>query len=84
MDATPDFWTPQELTETELNKICTWLMAWQKACISSDSLAQDFLETGQQLPSQQLDPNFKIAMGHVQSLIRHIRARAERSNIPSC
>lgn len=75
MDATPEFWTPQELTETELNKICAWLMAWQRACVTSDCLAQDFTEEGALLPSQQLDPNFKVAMGHIQDLIRHIRAK---------
>jgi hypothetical protein len=75
MNATPEFWTPQELTEKELNEICTWLMAWQKACVSGDCIASDFLEEGELLPSQKLDPNFKIAMGHVQSLVRHIRAR---------
>lgn len=72
MNATPEFWTPQELTEKELNEICTWLMAWQKACVSGDCIASDL---GELLPSQKLDPNFKIAMGHVQSLVRHIRAR---------
>jgi len=75
MNATPEFWTPQELTDKELNDICSWLMAWQRACVSSDCLASDFTEDGQLLPSQKLDPNFKTAMNHVQSLIRHIRAK---------
>jgi len=73
MDAT-EFWTPQELTEAELSGICTWLMAWQCACVSGDSLAQDFIKEGELLPSQKLDPALKTAMNHMQSLIRHIRA----------
>jgi hypothetical protein len=74
MDANPAFWTPQVLEEKELNDICTWLFSWQKACVTSDSLSTDFLEEGEKSPSQQLDPNFKVAMGHIEALIRHIRA----------
>lgn len=70
----PEFWTPQELTPEQLNSICNWLFTWQKACITSDSLANDFLESGDELPSQQLDPDLKVAMHHMEALIRHIRA----------
>lgn len=74
MEATPECWTTQELTEQELTGICTWLMCWQSACVSGDSLASDFLEEGELAPSQKLDPNFRKAMDHLQSLVRHIGA----------
>lgn len=78
MEATPEFWTPQKLTKKELNKICTWLMAWQKACVNADTLAADFLEDGDAPPSQLLDGNFKTAMGHIQALVRHIGAMKKK------
>jgi hypothetical protein len=74
MQATPECWTTQELTEAEINEICTWLMTWQQACVSSDTIASDFVEKAEDLPSQKLDPAFKTAMRHVESLIRHIGA----------
>lgn len=74
MQATPEFWITQELTDTEINGICTWLMAWQKACVSGDAIASDYVEKAEDLPSQKLDPNFKTAMRHLESLIRHIGA----------
>ncbi|MGI0023405.1 MAG: hypothetical protein ACRD9Q_11175 [Nitrososphaeraceae archaeon] len=74
MEATPEFWTTQELTEKELADICTWLWRWQAACVSGDTIAQDFIKEGEQLPSQKLDPAFRTAMDHVQSLVRHIGA----------
>ena len=74
MEATPECWIIQELTECQLNEICTWLMRWQSACVSADTIAQDFLDEGDKFPSQLLDPNFKTAMLHVESLIRHIGA----------
>jgi hypothetical protein len=74
MQATPECWTTQKLTEAEINGICNWLMAWQKACVSSDAVASDFVEKADELPSQKLDPAFKTAMKHVESLIRHIGA----------
>ena len=74
MQATPEWWIPKELTTAELSDICDWLMAWQKACVSSDCIAEDFIKEGEQLPSQKLDPNFKTAMKHVESLIRHLCA----------
>lgn len=74
MQATPEWWTPQELTETEITEICSWLMAWQKACVSGDAIASDYVEKAEDLPSQKLDPNFKTAMQHLESLIRHIGA----------
>ena len=82
MDATPEFWTTQELTEKELADICTWLWRWQAACVSSDTIAQDFIKEGEQPPSQKLDPAFRTAMGHVQSLVRHIGAlRKQQSQL---
>lgn len=80
MDANPTFWTPQVLDEKGLNDICNWLFAWQKACVSCDSIASDFFEEGEKLPSQRLDPAFKVAMGHIESLIRHIRATYPEAN----
>lgn len=74
MQATPELWTTQELTEAEINEICSWLMAWQSACVSGDTIASDFIEDGELLPSQKLDPNFKTAMRHLESLIRHVGA----------
>lgn len=83
MQATPEWWTPQELTTAEISDICTWLMAWQKACVSGDCIAQDFVREGELLPSQKLDPNFKTAMHHVESLIRHIGALRKTPVVPS-
>lgn len=73
IDATPEFWTPQELTEKEIVEICNWLMAWQKAMVTSDCLASDFY-LAEELPSSKLDPAFLRAMHHVESLVRHIHA----------
>ena len=72
--ATPESWTTQKLTEEEINGICKWLMTWQAACVSGDCIAQDFIKEGELLPSQKLDPAFKTAMHHVESLIRHLGA----------
>ncbi len=77
MEITPECWTKQRLTEQQLNNICKWLMAWQKACVSGNAIATDFIQDGERLPSQQLDPHFKTAMNHVESLIRHIGALHE-------
>lgn len=77
MEATPEFWTPQKLTNEEIGKICNWLWRWQSACVSSDSIAQDFIEGGELLPSQKLDPAFVTAMRHIESLVRHIGAISE-------
>ena len=78
MEATPELWTTQELSKKELSEICTWLMAWQKACISSDAIAADAIKDGELLPSQKLDPAFKTAMRHIESLIRHIGAVSKK------
>ncbi len=67
MNVTPEFWTPNKLTETELSKICEWLLAWQKACVTSNSVMEENV-------SGQLDSNFLVAMTHIQDLIRHIHA----------
>ncbi len=72
--ATPESWTPQELTDEQINEVCRWLMAWQAACVTSDSLAADFSPLEETLPSSRLDPAFLRAMHHVESLIRHIHA----------
>lgn len=74
LKATPEFWTTQELTEAEISEICTWLMAWQKACVSGDAIASDYVEKAEDLPSQKLDPAFKTAMKHLESLVRHLGA----------
>ena len=74
LNCTPEFWTPNLLSETEINEVCNWLMIWQKACVSGDSIASDFVEHASDLPSHKLDPAFKTAMKHVESLIRHIHA----------
>jgi hypothetical protein len=73
MNVTPEFWTPEELSEEKINDICEWLMAWQKACVMYDSLAGDVLELT--LPANKgLDPAFLRAMHHVESLVRHLHA----------
>lgn len=79
--ATPESWTPQNLTDEEINKICRWLMAWQSACVTSDSLAADFNALEETLPTQRLDPTLKRAMHHVESLIRHIHAQRKHERI---
>lgn len=82
MTVTPEFWTPQELTEEEINAICGWLMAWQKACVTADSLASDFNPLEETLPTSKLDPAFLRAVHHVESLVRHLyalRLKNERS-----
>lgn len=76
--ATPESWTPQELTEEEINGICKWLMTWQMACVSGDCIASDYVEKAEDLPSAKLDPAFKTAMHHVESLVRHLRALKEK------
>jgi hypothetical protein len=49
-------------------------MAWQKACVSGDAIASDYVEKAEDLPSQKLDPAFKTAMKHLESLVRHLGA----------
>lgn len=68
---TPEFWTPQELTEEELGEICQWLFRWQSACVTANSVMEEDV-------SKQLDPNFRTAMSHIQDLIRHISALRKR------
>ncbi len=80
MDVTPEFWTPQKLTDEELNKICGWLMAWQKACVTADSLAQDFNPLEETLPTSKIDSSFMRAMHYVEDLVRHIHALKEEEN----
>lgn len=67
MNTSPEFWTPQELTEEELSKICNWLFRWQSACVTANSVCEENV-------SGQLDPAFQTAMSHIQDLIRHIHA----------
>ena len=71
IDVTPECWTPQKLTEEELGKICTWLMRWQSACVTADSVMEENV-------SGKLDPNFRKAMSHIQDLVRHICALREK------
>lgn len=78
MQATPEWWTPQELTTAEISEICTWLMTWQKACVSGDCIASDYVEKAEDLPSAKLDPAFKTAMHHVESLVRHLGALRQK------
>jgi hypothetical protein len=77
VNETPEFWTPQELTEEEINKICSWLMAWQKAVVTAESL-MDVDPLTQTLLTSRLDSNFLRAMSYVQDLVRHIGALREK------
>jgi hypothetical protein len=74
MNVTPEFWTPQELTEEEINKICDWLMAWQKASVMAQSLMGDDPLTETLAVKELIDPALARAMHHVESLIRHLHA----------
>jgi hypothetical protein len=68
MDWKPEFWTPQILTESELNDICNWLGRWQAACITASSVTEKPIE---------LDPNFVRAMHNVEALVRHLQGLKE-------
>jgi hypothetical protein len=77
---TPDFWTPQLLTDDELSKICNWLMACQKATV----MAYSVMEEGEPGLPANLEECYKsdhpalgVAIAHVEALVRHIRATQE-------
>lgn len=76
MEATPEFWTPQVLTEQELNDVCTWLFRIQSAIVTSNTLMADF-----DFEPPPMDPMLKKAMDNVQALIRHIRATREANSM---
>lgn len=62
----PEYWTPQLLTEEELGKICQRLMRWQNAATTTSAVCEEKVDT----PWYYSD---------IQDLIRHIGAlRAQK------
>lgn len=71
---TPEFWTPQLLSENEIGEICNWLYNQQRAWVMAVSVMEEPIKE---------DCSFVVARNYIQDLIRHLSALAENKEDPS-